>query len=1164
MRLQAIKLAGFKSFVDPTLVSLPGNLNAIVGPNGCGKSNIIDAVRWVMGESSARSLRGESMSDVVFNGSATRRLLGRASIELMFDNSEGRIGGEYAGYREISIQRTLTRDGQSTYLLNGTRCRRRDVTDLLLGTGLGSRSCSIIEQGMISDLVESRPEDLRLYIEEAAGISRYKERRRETDRRIHHVRENLAQLDLLREELESRLSHLQRQAKAAERYQKLRAEQQQLNAQLLGIRCRDLMEQIQTIERRISQLELERESILTRRRSLDSQLDEHRSTHDESVRAADQVQGEFYGLGTQIARLEGDLRHSRQRISDLTKQLQEISSRGQQLELSLDADKIRLAGLTKQLAELQAGQAEAEKQNEAAGAGLNQAGAEMQAWRETWDAFSQRAAASVRQAEVAESRIRQLEISLERTRQRTHQLRAERDQLQAVDLSARLSSLEAQMADLRQKLDAAAGSMRARSEKIEACRNRMRSLEAELGTKRSRLHQVRGRHVSLETLQQAALGGDSQDRTDWLAENGMQNPARLAEVMEVAPEWELAVETVLGDQVQAIGVDAVDALAERLPPAGAGPLLLREKGGAEIGPGEDLLLSRVHCPWNLQSLLQGIHCVPDLAAAFAVRKTLAPGHSVVTPSGIWLGRDWLRVHGSGEESVLKRQRELGELAQLQETLQEETASLSALLEQESRLLPELEAQQNAAGEELLVQEQERSALEAELAATRQRWTRTGQDLQKVLLDLADSEAHLQADQKQLGESSDQLAAAKERMEGEEAERQQQLARRVQLQEQLAAARSRADQSRDRLHSLALEVQSVSDQVASTSAAMNRVEEQEESALTRRRLLDAELRQTRAPLQKQESELAALLESRSAVERRLTGLRHKVSEANEKIEESTRQLAKLDSEDAQLQQKLGDERMQWQDRETRRETLEEELQNAGFSLQQTLADLPEPASEHAWQSSLESLAARIQRLEPINLAAISEYETQSERKQYLDAQNEDLEKSLVTLQAAIQRMDGETRSRFKKTFEQINEALQQLFPKLFGGGEAWLQMLGDDPLDTGISFMARPPGKRNTSIHLLSGGEKALTAIALVFAVFSLNPAPFCLLDEVDAPLDDVNVRRYSEMVKEMSEKVQFIYVTHNKISMEMAQHLIGVTSQEPGVSRLVAVDLGEAVSLASA
>ncbi|MCR3862041.1 chromosome segregation protein SMC [Pseudomonas aeruginosa] len=948
MRLKSIKLAGFKSFVDPTTVNFPSNMAAVVGPNGCGKSNIIDAVRWVMGESSAKNLRGESMTDVIFNGSNTRKPVSQASIELIFDNAETTLVGEYAQYAEISIRRRVSRDGQNTYFLNGTKCRRRDITDIFLGTGLGPRSYSIIEQGMISKLIEARPEDLRNFIEEAAGISKYKERRRETESRIRRTQENLARLTDLREELGRQLERLHRQAQSAEKYQEHKAEERQLKAQLGAVRWRDLNEQVGQRERVIGDQEVAFEALVAEQRGADAGIERLRDGHHELSERFNQVQARFYSVGGDIARVEQSIQHGQQRQRQLQDDLREAERTRQETESHLGHDRTLLATLAEEMAMLAPEQELSAAAAEEAGIALEQAEQGMQAWQQQWDAFNQQSAEPRRQAEVQQSRIQHLEQSLERLQDRERRLQEERGQLAADPEDAAILELNEQVAIAELALEELQLQEQGQAERLEQLRQELQQLAAEQHQAQGELQRLNGRIASLEALQQAKV----------------------------------------------------------------------------------------------------------------------------------------------EQLVLRRRR-----------LDEEVAELA-----------------------------EQRALEQEQL----------------------SEARLT-----LQEALDSMALDTER-------RESLLAERDALRERLDRIRQDARTHKDHAHQLAVRVGSLKAQHNSTQQALERLDQQSARLNERCEQLNLNLEEGAAPLEELRMKLEELLERRMAVEDELKQARLALEDADRELREVEKRRGQAEQQSQLLRGQLEQQRLEWQGLVVRRKALQEQLAEDGYDLHTVLANLPLDASERDWEERLESLAARIQRLGPINLAAIEEYQQQSERKRYLDSQNDDLAEALETLENVIRKIDRETRNRFKETFDQINAGLQALFPKVFGGGMAYLELTGEDLLDTGVAIMARPPGKKNSTIHLLSGGEKALTALALVFAIFQLNPAPFCMLDEVDAPLDDANVGRYARLVKEMSEKVQFIYITHNKIAMEMADQLMGVTMHEPGCSRLVAVDVEEAVALAEA
>lgn len=1165
MRLQAIKLAGFKSFVDPTTVPFPSNLCAVVGPNGCGKSNIIDAVRWVMGESSAKNLRGESMADVIFNGSTGRKPVGQASIELLFDNSDGSLTGEYAAYSEISIKRQVSRDGQSNYFLNNQKCRRKDITDIFLGTGLGPRSYSIIEQGMISQLIEARPEDLRVYLEEAAGISKYKERRRETERRIAHTRDNLDRLTDLREELERQLHHLERQAKAAERYTELRQEERTIRAQSQALKWQAISAEAKARSDEINRLQIEQEAKIADERRIDAEIEQQRQALTELSDQVNAVQKRYYDHGTEIARIEDSIQYQNERNQALNRDLQDATDNWHKMRADIDSDQRKLAELRQSLAETEPRQAEIQETEAASGSRLYAAEQAMQTWQHTWDEFNQHAAEARNRGEVGRSRIEHLEQSIERSNGRIATLQADARRLESMTVAEEIGPMEAMLATQEAQLARIEAELADLVTRIETQRQENQDMTALLDEKRSRLQGVRGRHVSLEALQQAALGQQDDSEVEWLARHGMSGNPRLGEQIKVADGWHVAVETVLGDHLQAVCVDGVDAVSRLLGDFDKGALRFMTAGQTSRADRPETLISRVDSTVDLGHLLGGVLTADSLDQALAQRAQLEPGESVITADGIWMGPNWLRVSRDHDATagVITRQQEMTSLAGEIDTLEEEVSALTASLDSGVSQLRLAESERDKAQARRAEQQRAHSETRAQLGAKRVQAAQIDNDLERARKEIAAGEAQLAGDEEQLKSVRHQLEVAMDEMERDTRRREVLLAERDEKQQALEAARARSREDRDAAHQLALRIQSLSSEITSTERAIARLGEQEQLLEERRRSLVQALEDSEEPREHLKKELEVQLEQRLGVENELSQLRQKSTSVEHEIREREQARGRIEEEVEQLRAGLDQVKMAWQALDVRRATIVEQLEADKQHLDAVIASLPETANEAEWEETLTRIGNRIQRLGAINLAAIDEFKVQSERKQYLDAQNEDLEKALTTLQNAIRKIDVETRTRFKETFDKVNGKLQQLFPKLFGGGHAYLEMTGEDLLDTGVALMARPPGKRNASINLLSGGEKALTAIALVFSIFNLNPAPFCLLDEVDAPLDDSNVVRYSDLVKEMSRTVQFIYITHNKIAMEMADQLMGVTMQEPGVSRLVAVDVDEAVAMAA-
>jgi len=1164
MRLKSIKLAGFKSFVDPTTVNFPSNMCAVVGPNGCGKSNVIDAVRWVMGESSAKNLRGESMADVIFNGSVNRQPLGQASIELIFDNSDGGVGGEYASYAEIAIKRLVSREGQSEYYLNSTRCRRRDITDIFLGTGLGPRSYAIIEQGMISRLIESKPEELRIFIEEAAGISKYKERRRETESRMRRTLENLERLTDLREELERQLQHLKRQAAAAEKYASFKHEERELTAQLQGLQWQALDQQVGERSRVIGELEVKLEAVHAEHQQVETAIEQQRQANTEASDEFNEVQARYYSLGSEVSRIEQTIKHQEERARQLQEDLEATSSSYQNAQSHLQDDRHRLQGWTTEIAELAPELDSLGATAEASTERLLAAEQTMHSWQQQWDDFNQHAAQPRQQAEVQQSRIQHIEQVQARIQRRDEQLQQELVELPEQSADTETEALTEQLAQLDALVEEHESVLEAQTGEIQMLRDSQDSQTAQLNEARTELQRMHGRQASLEALQQAARELGSTDVNDWLNGQSLSDNPRMLDKLEVDEGWQLAVETVLGDALQAVCVDDTSALAPMLEKLEQGALTLID-GGASVVHNTSLLSSKVRGVHCAAEMLSGVYTAANLAEALARRNELEPHQSLITADGIWLGRYWLRVarDDDGQGSIIRRQQELDQLEQLLEEQEDCVQALADALDDSNRGLKEAELKRQESQRQLQQANRDHAEANSALSARCARTEQISARRDDVLREIEDAARQFTQEQTSIAEARQLLSAAIESMESDSQRREELLSERDKARTELDEARQKARQDKDASHQLEMRHQSLQTQISSVTESIERANSQVEQLLQRRTSLKQSIDDNSNPVEALQRELELQLEQRLQVEGELAKVRGRVADIEHQLREAETRRAGIDQRAEAVRNELEQQRLGNQSLQVQRQAIRSQLEQSDHQLELVLASLPEDASAADWQRSLEQVANRIARLGPINLAAIDEYALQSERKNYLDMQNEDLETALETLESAIRKIDKETRSRFRETFDKINSGLQELFPRVFGGGSATLEMTGDDLLDTGISIMARPPGKKNSTIHLLSGGEKALTAIALVFSIFQLNPAPFCMLDEVDAPLDDANVGRYARMVKEMSGKVQFIFITHNKISMELADQLLGVTMHEPGVSRLVSVDVEEAAELAA-
>ena len=1169
MRLKSIKLAGFKSFVDPTTVNLPSNLCAVVGPNGCGKSNIIDAVRWVMGESSAKNLRGEQMTDVIFNGSSTRKPVGQASVELIFDNADRTIKGQYASFNEISVKRVVNSEALSTYLLNGEKCRRRDITDIFLGTGLGPRSYSIIEQGMVSRLIESKPEELRIFIEEAAGISKYKERRRETENRIKRTKENLERLSDIREELERQLQHLQRQAKAAERYKEYKQQERDTRAQLNSIRWRDFDAEVSKAQQIIRELEVKLEASIASARSFEAEIEKQREANVDIQDAYQKVQASYYSLGSEISKIEQNIEHQRQRQLELSEELGNIRDNLSKAEQEMREDSEQIEQIQAAIAEVEPSLQAAREQEQAANTALDAAEQGMTAWQQDWDQFNTDSAEVTRLADVEQQRIKHLENIVERGIQRQSSLKNELSHLHTEQEEQEIQAFNQQISELESNADALQNQNKGLLANIDEIRQQLKQSESQLADRRSELQSRLGKQASLEVLQQAALSQE-ENASQWLSQHQLAQNKRLLDELVVENGWELAVETVLGDQMQAVCVDDLSTLNELLESFDEGLLQFVESSGvasqsSNIAMQARALSAKVQGSNNLEGLLAGIYTADTLSEALATRKQLQAHESIITAEGIWIGANWLRVaKGMDKDSgVLKRKEELQGLAVLIKDLQ---TQITANTTQAEKLREQLLAAENDKEqylEKLAELNKQAAELKAERSAARVKVEQVNERRERITKEIEELAQQVKQEQENIADSREKLQEALERMAQDTDKRENLLQQRESVREQLDKSRQTARAARDRSHEINLQHQTQSTQLASLKTALERVSAQVEAYQNRQQQLEGSLKQSDDPVPRLKQELEEKLTSRVSIENEMRSAKTQLDEVEHELRELEKRRNEAQENAQGIRESLSNKRLSIEGANVKREALAQEIAKASYDLESILASLPEELTAESCEEELEKLNNRIQRLGAINLAAIDEYSSQSERKIYLDQQNEDLEKALLTLQNAIKKIDRETRTRFKETFDKINAGLQDLFPKIFGGGHAYLDMIGEDLLDTGVAIMARPPGKRNSTIHLLSGGEKAMTAIALVFSIFHLNPSPFCMLDEVDAPLDDANIGRYANLVKEMSGIIQFIFITHNRLTMESANQLMGVTMQEPGVSRLVSVDIDEAAEMAA-
>jgi len=1164
VRLTHIKLAGFKSFVDPTVIPVPAQLTGVVGPNGCGKSNVIDAVRWVLGESSAKNLRGESMQDVIFNGSGTRKPASRASVELAFNNELGRAAGQWSQYAEISVKRVLDRSGDSTYHINNMRVRRRDVADLFLGTGVGARAYAIIEQGMISRLIEAKPEELRGYLEEAAGVSKYKERRKETEARLKDARANMNRVEDIQRELKTQVEKLAAQAEVAQRYRSLQADMTFSQHQLWFARKHDAAQQRARIDKDLTEAQNRLEAETARLRHIESTLETARQTQFAGQDTLNTQQAAYYQAQSEVARIEQTMAHQNATRDRLVRQVQELAARVEGQQARRGATDDALNDVTAQQPGLEATLIEAEATaRQATDSTLPQKEA---ALREAQQGVgeAQRAVSQGEQArQVDENSLGHTRRQLEQLDIRQRRLAQEQAQLPRPDASG-LSGKQAELEELAQTLAIAQDGLKAAETnlpELDAARaQHMRELEAA----RKALHQTEAELAALKKLQESLKADEKLGA--WLQQRGLDSAPRFWETLNVAKGWEAAVEAVLRERLQAIASDAQPGWFADAPPA---RLTVWSGQGAGNPPASALLASKIASDNAavqavLADWLGGVYWADDVDAAQARRGSLQAGECVVTPQGHVFSRHSVTFHGphTAVEGILARGRELENLSADAIHLREEVTRLDAAHVEAQQSYLELQREIQALRAQTGQNQSRHHTAQMELLRLQQavdrvqsRATQITQELEEVTHQLSSEHATLEAVETRLKAYRAQSEVAQDALNAARQRRDQADRAVFEARELQRAAERRHQEAGFALTTCTNKIKELSESLARTD---------QEIASDETRLQQSRDELTRLPADALDVELQKALETRTACETALAA-------ARDALEGLTALLRSHDEARLGCEQGLDPlrrtiEQLKLKDQEAMLTQSQFELQLREAEADETvlesnLAESPKPAQ---LQAQITRLQNEIAALGAVNLAALDELTQAEARSEYLAAQCADLLEAVTTLEAAIQRIDQESRAKLKATFDTVNQHMGELFPQLFGGGQARLILTGDELLDSGVQVFAQPPGKKNASIHLLSGGEKTLTALSLVFAMFKLNPAPFCLLDEVDAPLDDANTERYCKLVKAMSEHTQFLFITHNRVTMEMAQHLAGVTMQEPGVSRVVAVDVEEAAGMVEA
>jgi len=1166
LRLSQIKLAGFKSFVDPTHIAFPGQIVGVVGPNGCGKSNVIDALRWVLGESKASALRGETMQDVIFNGSSKRKPVSRASVELIFDNSLGKAAGQWSSYAEISIKRILQRDGDSSYYINNQHVRRKDVTDIFLGTGLGARAYAIIEQGMISRIIEAKPEELRIFLEEAAGVSKYRERRRETELRLGDTRDNLLRVSDILQELEKQLEHLGAQAEIAKQYRALEKQRDTTQHLFWLVKKQEAEAQRTRFANAIDKTRVELDAETARLRDIESQLEITRSEHYKLSDALHAKQGDLYSANAEIARIEQHIKHVAEQRHRLT---QQIANTERQVEQQLH-QRQGVHSLLEHWQRQQEGAgvkvADAEQHAQAEGKNLPQAEEAARIAQERHNELQREQLIQEQQLQLADTQRTNLQRNIQQLESRRSRLLLEKDNLPGSDTGALqqeqrlLGELEAARAEQVRKLASLQEQLPNADIQRQNQRDSLQQQERMLAQTEARLH-------ALQQLQQQI--DSDKNLNAWLQQHQLDKMPHLWQSIRIEGGWEDALEAVLRERLNALAVPALgDASAWNDGPPAKLALFAKTTGGqGDSGGTTELkrLLSYVQCQDMqvlpvMQDWLKDIYAVADLAQGYAQRGQLPVGGWFVTPQGHLVGAHSVLFHAPDSQlhGVLARQREI-------ETLEQELAEQNRNAEYSRQQVVQAEEHYQAieaqiaplrnTGNDL---QQRLHGVQMNILKLTQAHERSAERTKQIDHEMEEVAEHFESEQRQLTAVDEKMAILREQSSAFHAQVDEAQRHADTQDAALREQRSRAQQAQHALQEAHFFAKTCTEKIADLQHNIQQLSE----ALTQ---FEQNLVQLRADLSGSEDETAkqelqSALQVRQSCEQELASARNVLENATVALQQAEQDRLACEHKLGPLRDKLNELTLKEQESRLHAEQWAEQLQGVE---EQELLPLLESGSKkpNALQSELNSLNADIEALGAVNLAALEELQTATERKAYLDAQAKDLNEAMATLEDAIRRIDKESRELLMDTYNRVNQHLAEMFPILFAGGEARLVLTGEEILDSGVQVMAQPPGKKNSSIHLLSGGEKALTAIALVFSLFKLNPAPFCLLDEVDAPLDDTNTERLCALITRMAQNTQFVFISHNKITMELAQQLVGVTMQEKGVSKVVAVDIEEALRM---
>ena len=1163
MRLTHLKLAGFKSFVDPTTIHLHGQRVGVVGPNGCGKSNVMESVRWVLGESSAKEMRADAMDAVIFNGSSNRKPISRASVELIFDNSLGGAAGEWNQYAEISVKRVIEREKGSTYYINNSAVRRRDVADLFLGTGLGGRAYAIIGQNTISRIVEAKPEELRVFLEEAAGISKYKERRRETELRLRDTRENLVRVEDICRELQKQITKLESQAVVTQQYHALQAAYKLADGQLWLLKKRDASRDWERSKAQVEKLVNALEAQMASLRKSEAELEQSRQAHYAASEGINTAQAAYYEANAEVSNLENQVKQNSEARERMAQQLAQLT---QSLERNANVGADFQQNLTQKQTELETA-TQAELQAKTALEALKQTLPAKELALKTANELAQKSQNTLTEAnqriQIENGSIQYLNQNIADNTQRIQRLESDLSSLILPDL-VQLKTSEDALQKAQQGIVAIEQTLRKISADEADLQASLSQLREQQNQAQRATNQADAEIHSLQKLQQSV--NTEGKLGDWLSSKGLKNNARLWQKIKIDESWSVALEAVLGAKLNALIADKDESSAR--PPAAlvlgyrAASTSVSNQKNANLTP----LISVIKdCDTDLKPILAdwlaGTYLLVAGDIAEKSIQALNLGEILVNAQGDIFSRHSVSYHGenSSLHGVLERQQQLEKLQKNLPNLQQNLSKLSETLTAAEAKLQAARQQQQHENSQLKTASSLHYQQQLELARLQQaqqvaleRETRIKADvaasndkLTQLTADKANKQAALQAVAAQLA----QLELAKNN----------DLSAKQQAEQVYSASRDTIGQAEKLHQETEFNKKIIINNINELNNKIN-VNSEEKTAYLRRQT-EAEETIKLTPMETLKTNLTSAIDSKQLRETALAEARNHLAGAETAMQALERVRMENEQQLHPMRDSVEQSRLKEQEARLYFEQCQAGLQENGQDEAELAKDLTDKVKTSELLRKTNELQQDIEALGAVNLAAIQELATETERKTYLDSQMLDLTQATETLEDAIKKIDRETRDKLMQTFNTANQHFGELFATLFGGGQARLELLGDEILDTGLQVFAQPPGKKNTTIQLLSGGEKALTALALVFALFRLNPAPFCLMDEVDAPLDDSNTERFCNMVKKMSEKTQFLFVSHNKITMEMAQQLIGVTMQESGVSRIVDVDLEVALEM---